>query len=137
MTLPLKTGFVNGCFDVLHVGHIRMLQFAKRECEHLVVGIDSDDRVKLLKGSTRPINNQLDRKEFLLSLSCVDEVRVFATDQELINLIKSVSPDIMVVGSDYQGKTVIGSEHAQQLIFFDRIAGYSTSKIVESSSNRR
>lgn len=136
MTSKLKTGFVNGCFDVLHIGHVRMLQFAKRECEHLIVAIDSDSRVKELKGHSRPINNESDRKEFLKSLRCVDEVKMFATDEDLINLIKSISPDIMIVGSDYQGKRVIGSEHAHQLIFFDRIEGYSTSKIVEGSGNR-
>lgn len=130
-------GFVNGCFDVLHVGHIRMLNFAKQMCDCLIVGIDSDDRVKQLKGPNRPINKQADRKEFLLSLTSVDKVEIFNNEQDLINLINSIKPNIMVVGSDYQDKNVIGSEHAKQLIFFDRIEGYSTSKIVEDFSNRR
>ena len=131
-----KTCFVNGCFDVLHIGHIRMLNFAKDRCDRLIVGIDSDSRVKKLKGSSRPINNQHDRQEFLLSLSSVDEVYFFDNELELIDLIKSISPDIMIVGSDYRDKEVIGSEHAKQLIFFERIKGYSTSKIVESSGDR-
>jgi len=133
---PHRTGFVNGCFDVLHIGHIRMLEFASKRCDNLIVGIDSDSRVKQLKGVNRPVNHQLNRQEFLMALHTVSEVHIFDTDQGLINLIKSISPDIMVVGSDYRNKVVIGSEHAKQLIFFDRIEGYSTSKIVESSSDR-
>lgn len=132
----MKIGFVNGCFDVLHIGHIRMLDFAKSCCDYLVVGIDSDTRVKQLKGETRPINDEYDREEFLLALQSVDAVEIFNTEQELIDLINCTKPDIMVVGSDYRDKRVIGSEHAKQLIFFDRIAGYSTSKIVEGSGNR-
>ena len=132
----MKIGFINGCFDVLHVGHIRMFDFAKTFCDKLIVGIDSDTRVKTLKGSNRPINNELDRAEFLLALSAIDDVKIFNTEQELIDLINCTKPDIMVVGSDYRGKRVIGSEHAERLIFFDRIEGYSTSKIVESSGNR-
>ena len=132
----MKVGFVNGCFDVLHVGHIRMLNFAKENCDFLIVGIDSDQRVKELKGKTRPINNQKDRKEFLLSLKSVDDVFYFASEQALIDLIKLVSPDIMVVGSDYRDKNVVGSEYAKKLIFFERIEGYSTSKIVKDFGNR-
>ncbi len=132
----MKIGFVNGCFDVLHIGHIRMLDFAKSCCDKLIVGIDSDTRVKFLKGQTRPINDEYDRQEFLLALQAVDGVEIFDSDDELISLIKSLQPDIMVVGSDYRDKRVIGSEHAKQLIFFNRIEGYSTSKIVEGSGNR-
>lgn len=131
-----KKGFVNGCFDVLHVAHIRMLKFAKSKCNHLTVAIDSDDRVKKLKGNSRPINNQEDRIEFLLSLKYVDEVVVFDSAEGLINLIKLINPDIMVVGSDYRNRQVIGSENAKQLIFFERIEGYSTSKIVEGAGDR-
>ena len=132
----MKIGFVNGCFDVLHIGHIRMLDFAKSCCDKLIVGIDSDTRVKILKGHSRPINDEYDRKEFLLSLRAVDQVEIFSSEEELIDLIKLLQPDIMVVGSDYRDKRVIGSEYAKQLIFFSRIEGYSTSKIVEGSGNR-
>ena len=130
-------GFINGCFDVLHIGHIRMLRHAKSKCERLYVAIDSDSRVKKAKGSDRPINNQEDRAEFLISLTCVDDVLIFNSDKELTSLVKSINPDVMMVGSEYKNKKVIGSEYAKQLIFFERIAGYSTSKIVKSSSNRR
>ena len=133
----MKIGFVNGCFDVLHIGHIRMLDFAKSNCDKLIIGIDSDTRIKALKGSSRPINDENDRREFLLSLQAVHQVEIFKSEDELISLIKLLQPDIMVVGSDYRDKRVIGSEHAKQLIFFDRIEGYSTSKIVEGSGSRR
>ena len=132
----MKIGFVNGCFDVLHIGHIRMLDFAKSCCDRLVVGIDSDTRVKILKGQTRPVNDEYDRQEFLLALQAVDGVEIFDSEDGLISLIKLLQPDIMVVGSDYRDRRVIGSEHAKQLIFFDRIEGYSTSRIVEGSGNR-
>ena len=132
----MKIGFVNGCFDVLHIGHIRMLRYAKSQCQRLYVAIDSDSRVKASKGKSRPINCQADRAEFLVSLNSVDDVMIFNSDEELTNLVKQISPDIMVVGSDYKNKTVIGSEYAKQLLFFNRIAGYSTSKIVKSSSDR-
>jgi len=129
-------GFINGCFDVLHIGHIRMFEFAKNQCDILIIGIDSDARVKNLKGNLRPLNNQLDRMEFLLSLKHVDEVRIFSSEQGLIDLIKAISPDIMIVGSDYKDKKVIGSNYAKKLIFFERIEGYSTSKIIEGSCDR-
>ena len=76
----MKVGFVNGCFDVLHVGHIRMLEYAKSCCDHLIVGIDSDKRVKELKGQSRPINNENERTEFLLALRAVDDVKIFCTE---------------------------------------------------------
>jgi len=113
-----------------------MLQYAKSQCDYLIVGIDSDQRVKTLKGPTRPINNSKDRADFLLALSAVDEVLVFDSGEELTNLIKLKNPDIMVVGSDYIDKVVIGSQYAKKLFFFNRIEGYSTSKIVKSSGNR-
>lgn len=128
--------FVNGTFDVLHFGHIELLNFAKSHGEVLYVGIDSDERVKELKGPTRPIHNQEDRKFLLENLKAVDRVLIFNTEEELIELAKIIKPDIMIVGSDYKNKRVIGSEHAKQLLFFDRIDGYSTTKIIQSIVNR-
>jgi D-beta-D-heptose 7-phosphate kinase/D-beta-D-heptose 1-phosphate adenosyltransferase len=132
----MKKVFVNGCFDILHPAHIELLNFAKSHGEVLYVAIDSDERVKQLKGPTRPIHNQEDRKFLLENLKAVNEVFIFKTKEELTELVKSIKPDIMVVGSDYQNKEVIGSEHAKQLLFFDRINGYSTTKIIQSIIDR-
>jgi rfaE bifunctional protein nucleotidyltransferase chain/domain len=122
--------FVNGCFDILHPAHIKLLNFAKSSGEVLSVGIDSDERVKQLKGSTRPIHNQEERKFILENLKAVNQVFIFHTEEELISLVKFIQPDIMIVGSDYQNKRVIGSEHAKKLIFFERIPNYSTTNII-------
>ena len=129
--------WVNGTFDVLHVGHLKLLEYAASLGE-LRVGIDSDKRVKELKGPDRPFNTTEDRKYFLESLKSVKEVVVFDSRQELIDLVKQYQPDYMVVGDDYKNQTVYGSEHAKELIFFEKIPAYSTTKILsyENTSNR-
>lgn len=128
--------FVNGTFDVLHVGHLKLLNYAKSLGDYLIVGIDSDERVKEKKGFSRPVNNIKDRSLMLINLKSVDEVKHFSTDEDLKNLVKSIKPDIMVVGSDWKDKTIIGSYHASKLIFFNRIDGYSTTKIIQSIIDR-
>ena len=132
----MKTIFVNGTFDLLHPGHVSLLAWAKSLGDYLVVGIDTDDRVKEKKGSTRPIYNQTDRGIMLVSLSAVDEVRYFDSDESLENLVKEVKPDIIVVGSDWKGKTIIGSYYAAELKFFDRIEEYATTKTIQSIIDR-
>ena len=132
----MKKIFVNGTFDVLHAGHLALLNYAKSLGDYLVVGIDTDERVKEKKGPTRPVNSVEDRTLMLMNLKSVDEVKHFGTDEELENLVKSVQPDIMVVGSDYINKKVIGSEHAKQLRFFNRIDEYSSTKIIQSIIGR-
>ena len=127
----MKTIFVNGTFDLLHPGHVSLLNWAKSLGDYLVVGIDTDDRVKEKKGSTRPIYNQTDRGIMLVSMSAVDEVRYFDSDESLENLVKEVKPDIIVVGSDWKGKTIIGSYYAAELKFFDRIEEYETTKTIK------
>ncbi|MAH44339.1 hypothetical protein CMI37_00825 [Candidatus Pacearchaeota archaeon] len=127
-------GFTNGCFDVLHVGHLKLFQFIKENCDILIVGIDSDRRVKELKGDNRPVNCEKDRALMLESLVSVDRVYIFDSEDALTTLVKNVNPDLMVVGADYKDKRVIGSEHAKKLIFFEKINGYSTTKIMESAS---
>lgn len=126
-------GFVNGCFDVLHVGHIEMLKKCNDLTQVLVVAIDSDSRIKKNKGSNRPFNNVQDRKKMLMSLKMVDVVFSFDTDQELENLIKCLNPDIMMVGEEYKNKNVIGSQYAKELKFFRRLDGYSTTEILQSA----
>lgn len=122
--------FVNGTFDVLHPGHIRLLSYAKSLGTRLFVAIDSDLRVKQLKGSHRPINDQAIRKEMLLALKSVDEVEVFDSDEELKMWINQIRPYIMVVGSDYRNKHVIGSELAKNLVFYERIPEYSSTSVI-------
>tara|TARA_B100001250_G_scaffold152744_1_gene131165 strand:- start:3771 stop:4169 length:399 start_codon:yes stop_codon:yes gene_type:complete len=132
----MKTIFVNGTFDLLHRGHLELLNYAKSLGDYVCVGIDTDDRVRQMKGPTRPIYNQDERKFFLENLKAVDEVRFFSNDSELEGLVKSVKPDIMVVGSDWKEKSVIGSYWAAELIFFDRIGEYATTKTVQDIINR-
>lgn len=128
----MKKIFVNGTFDVLHRGHLMLLSYAKSCGDYLIVGIDADERVKEKKGLSRPIHNQDDRSFFLRMLKSVDQVELFSSDEELVNLIKGFNPDIMVVGSDWKHKPVIGSQYAKELKFFDRINGYSSTKIIQS-----
>jgi len=132
----MKTIFVNGTFDLLHPGHVSLLTWAKSLGDYLVVGIDTDDRVKEKKGSSRPIYNQTDRGLMLVSMSAVDEVRYFDSDESLENLVKEVKPDIIVVGSDWKGKTIIGSYYAAELKFFDRIEEYATTKTIQCIIDR-
>lgn len=128
--------FVNGTFDLLHPGHMALLEFANRIGKHLEVAIDSDRRIKELKGSDRPINNQYVRKRMLECVKYIHTVHIFDSDEELSNIIKSYAPHTMVVGSDYRDKKVIGSEYATELAFFERDTRYSTSSIIESVDNR-
>ena len=129
-------GFTNGCFDILHVGHIHMLEYIKKNCDYLVVGIDSDRRVKENKGSDRPVNTEENRTYMLESLRCVDAVFIFDSDDGLIQLVKETAPDLMVVGSDYKNKRVIGGEYAKNVVFFERIDGFSTTEIIQCSALR-
>ena len=130
----MKKVFINGCFDILHVGHIRLFEYAKMFGDKLIIGIDSDERVKSLKGDSRPFNKQEDRKEMLLSIKYVDNVCIFNDKIELENLVFNISPDYMIVGNDYKNKEVIGSDFAKKLIFFDKVNGYSTTKILQNTT---
>lgn len=121
--------WVNGCFDILHLGHIELLKYASTFGK-VRVGIDSDKRVKQLKGSHRPINSQEMRMKFLESIKWVDSVVVFNSDEELIDSIKNWNTDIIIIGSDYKDKKVIGSEVVNQVLFFDKIEGLSTTKLI-------
>ena len=128
--------FVNGTFDLLHPGHISLLNYAKSLGNYVIVGIDTDDRVREKKGPTRPIYNQEDRGLMLIALEAVDEVTYFDSDESLEALVKSIKPDIMVVGSDWKDKSVIGSYWSSELKFYDRIEKYATSKTVQCIIDR-
>lgn len=126
--------FTNGCFDVLHVGHIELLKYCKSIGDFLIVGINSDESVSRLKGPTRPINAESERKIMLESIKYVDEVIIFDEDTPL-NLIQNKSPDIIVKGGDYSEKEVVGNKLAEVRIF-KYVEGYSTTKAIQNIINR-
>jgi D-beta-D-heptose 7-phosphate kinase/D-beta-D-heptose 1-phosphate adenosyltransferase len=123
-----KIIFTNGCFDILHRGHIEYLESSKKLGTKLVIGLNSDESVKRLKGESRPINNQEDRQRALQSLRFVDEVVIFDEDTPY-NLIKQINPDIITKGGDYKPKDVIGNDVADVVILPYK-ENYSTTNIV-------
>ncbi len=133
----MKKVFVNGTFDILQPGHISLLNYAKSLGDYLLVAIDSDNRVKQFKGMSRPVCDQQIRKTVMENLKPVDEVKIFDSDEQLTDIIKDYSPHIMIVGSDYRDKKVIGNEHAQELIFYERNNDYSTTKLLQDHYRRR
>lgn len=130
-----KIIWTNGCFDVLHVGHIRMLEFAKSHGDKLVVGIDTDERVRLNKGKDRPVNTQNHRAEILRSLKFVDEVVFFDSSDSLKQRILESGAELIVVGREYEKTGVIGSELVP-VVFFDRIPDISSSFIIQNRTKR-
>ena len=132
----MKISFVNGCFDVLHPGHIELLKYARSLGDYLIVAIDSDRKVAEMKGPERPIFSQHDRSTMLAAIRYVDVIHVFDTKEELEDLLESISPDIMVVGSDWKGKEVVGSQYAKSVRFFDRLGDYSTTQTIEGTPYR-
>ena len=125
-----KKVFVNVTFDLLHRGHLELLNYAK-SLGYVIVGIDTDECIKGKKGPTRPIHNQEERKFHLENLKSVDEVIFFSSEPEFEGLIKSLQPDIIIVGSDWKEKSTIKSYYDGDLIFFDRIEEYSTTKTIQ------
>lgn len=133
-----KIVFTNGCFDILHVGHVRYLTAAKNFGDVLIVGLNTDESVKKLKGASRPINNQDDRAEVLLGLKAVDHVIFFGEDTAE-NLIAELQPDIYVKGGDYTLETLpeakIVQAYGGQIELVKLVAGKSTTKIIEKISD--
>ena len=127
-----KVVWINGCFDVLHYGHFQLIQYAARIGGKLVIGIDSDERVKQLKGEDRPFHTQEQREYNLNQIRGVGEVIVFHTEDELRETLKRLKPDVFVIGSDYMDKPIIGGEWAKEIRFFDRIEGFSTTKLLDN-----
>lgn len=122
--------FTNGCFDILHFGHVKYLEKAKSFGDILVVGINSDSSVKKIKGQNRPINTQNDRAYLLASIKVIDYVVIF-DEKTPLDLIKLIKPDILVKGGDYKGKKVIGEENVKELKIVDYIDDRSTTKTIE------
>ena len=129
----MDTIWSNGGYDILHRGHLELLRYARSLGDKLVVGIDSDSKVRKSKGEGRPVNNQEDRKFFLESLIYVDEVVIFNTAEELEGRVESIRPKFIVIGNDYKDRKVVGSEHARSGVkFFERIGEYSTTNILNN-----
>ncbi len=130
-----KIVFTNGCFDILHLGHVEYLNEAKAQGDVLIIGLNSDASVRKLKGADRPINNEDDRKKMLLNLKSVDAVQVF-TEETPLTIIKLIKPNTLVKGGDWKPEQIIGSEfvlanggEVKSLIFKD---GYSTSNLIQA-----
>ncbi len=126
--------WVNGTFDVLHRGHIELLRYSNG-WGRVRVGIDHDERIKKFKGESRPVNKFKDRKFLLESIQYVNSVVGFNTDEELEQQIKDWGAEVMVIGSDYKDKKIIGSHLFKKIIYFDRIIDYSSTKIIEHEKN--
>ncbi|TLE00248.1 D-glycero-beta-D-manno-heptose-7-phosphate kinase [Helicobacter muridarum] len=124
-----KIVFTNGCFDILHAGHVSYLQKARKLGDVLIVGLNSDDSVRKLKGKDRPINPQEDRALLLASLACVSYVIIFNEDTPL-NLIAQIMPDVLVKGADYENKEIVGSNYAKEVKLIDFLQNRSTTNII-------
>lgn len=122
--------FVNGTFDVLHYGHFKLLEAAAELGDKLYVAIDTDERIKEKKGEHRPFHNIMERKEMLESITFVDKVFTFGSDEDLITLIRATNPDVYVIGSDYKNKPIVGSEYLRNIVFIPRMEKFSTTKIM-------
>jgi len=134
----MTTVMVNGTFDVLHPGHVALLNTARSYGDHLVVAIDTDRRVKELKGDKRPINNQIFRRIMLSNLKAVDIVEFFDSKEELIELMKRYQPDVYVKGSDWKHDTKsTAHQYCKEVIYYDRIEEYSSTRIIQSIIDRR
>lgn len=130
-----KVVFTNGCFDILHRGHVTYLRKARSLGDLLVIGLNTDASVKRLKGESRPINQEDDRAFILESLACVDYVVKFEEDTPH-ELLSKVQPDILVKGGDYKLEDVVGREFAKEVILIDFVDGYSTTKTIQQMQEK-
>ena len=129
-----KIGFTNGCFDILHAGHVSYLEQAKNKVDFLIVGLNSDSSVRKLKGNNRPVINESDRARVLCSLEAVDAVIIF-NQSTPINLIKNIKPCLLIKGNDYSEKQVVGHKEIQKwggkVELIPLLEGRSSSKIIK------
>ena len=133
----MTTVMVNGTFDVLHPGHVALLNTARSYGDYLIVAIDTDRRVKELKGDKRPINSQQDRSIILSNLKAVDIVEFFDSTEELVKLMQVYKPDVYVKGSDWKhDKKSTAEQYCKQVIYYDRLGDYSTTKTIQDIANR-
>jgi len=132
----LRVGFTNGCFDILHPGHVKVLTAARGACDRLIVGLNSDASVRRLKGESRPVQNERARAEVLAALEAVDLVAIFGEDTPL-KLIKRIVPSVLVKGGDYTREQVVGHEivaaRGGEVLLVDVLPGFSTTSLVEKA----
>ena len=136
--MMVKLVFTNGCFDILHRGHLELLKHCRRlggDTGWVTVGINSDASIQRLKGTSRPIVSQDDRRAILEELSCVDEVTIFDEDTPY-ELMKRIKPDIIVKGGDYEIENVVGSDLAD-VVIFNFLDGYSTTSMIEKMNDKK
>ena len=130
----LRIGFTNGCFDILHPGHVKVLTAARAACDRLIVGLNSDASVKRLKGEGRPVQNERARAEVLAALEAVDLVVIFEEDTP-IRLIAAIKPSVLVKGGDYTREQVVGHEiveaHGGEVLLIEVLPGFSTTSLVD------
>ncbi|MBV9947428.1 MAG: D-glycero-beta-D-manno-heptose 1-phosphate adenylyltransferase [Myxococcales bacterium] len=128
-----KVVFTNGCFDLLHIGHVQCLERARALGDALIVAVNSDASVRRLKGPTRPLVPEADRARLVASLRCVDHVLLFEDDTPRA-LIERILPDVLVKGGDYRGERVVGQDvveaHGGRVVIIDLVAGRSTTDLV-------
>lgn len=133
-----KIAFTNGCFDILHYGHIKYLEDAKAKAGILVVGLNSDASIKRIKGASRPINRQSDRARMLEALSAIDYITVFNEDTPL-KLIQALKPDILIKGRDWSVRKIVGADFVRasggRVITVPYLKGYSTTGLIEKIKN--
>lgn len=133
--MSTKITWVNGCFDVLHIGHIKLFQRAWELGNPVVVGIDGDERIRQSKGDNRPVNPMYDRIGFLKSIKYIKEVIPFHSDEELNSIIKRFSPEYFVIGEEYKDKVIIGKEWAKEMVYVPRYGDVSSSSIINGTHN--
>ena len=131
--MPTKVTWLNGCFDVLHAGHIQLFKKAWEQGGDVVVGIDSDERIRQMKGFCRPVNTLANRIIFLQAIKYIRTVIPFGSDEELAATIKHFSPDVFVIGEEYRDKRIIGKEWAKSMLYVPRFEGLSSSEIINGT----
>ena len=134
-----KIAFTNGCFDILHAGHVEYLESAKKKDRILIVGLNSDSSVKKIKGSNRPINPEGQRAAVLAALECVDYVTIFK-EETPYQLIKAIGPDVLIKGADWKSKGVVGADiikaNGGKVELIRYIPGVSTTKVLKTIKKR-
>ena len=124
-----KTGFTCSCFDLLHAGHILMLQDAKKQCDYLIVGLQIDPSVDRPKEKNKPIQSLEERRIQLEAVKYIDKVIVYESEKDLFNLIQKINPDIRILGSDYKNKKFTGDNLGIKIYYHERNHNYSSTRL--------